>query len=94
MHHSNGNWFEQRVVESGCKEGASPAIAPFVKEGLPFQKPGEHTLFCNRQGRYVSEYTQNYVMNPEYVGPAQEADARCVCVYVYVCVRVVFIHKT
>ena len=45
---SLGNWFEQKVIESGCKEGAGPAIAPFEKEGLPFQKPGETTQFHNR----------------------------------------------
>lgn len=75
-----GNWFEQRVIESGCKQGASPAIAPFETE-IPFQKPGEQSLFFNRQGRYVTEYTQKYILNPEYVGPAAEskqASASCI----------------
>jgi hypothetical protein len=68
-----GNWFEQCVIESGCKEGACPAIAPFHKEGLPFQKPGEESLFFKKQGKYVTEYSQRYILNPEYVGPAAES---------------------
>jgi uncharacterized protein YhfF len=67
-----GNWFEQNVMESGCKQGASPAIASFDRDG-PFQRPGEKTLFYNKQGKYSSEYTHRFVPNGEYVGPSREA---------------------
>ena len=47
--------------------GSVCPLPPFLRDNC------SQMIYHCRQGRYVTEYTHNFVMNPEYVGPAEEA---------------------
>ena len=68
----HGNWFEQRVFESGYQNGVGPALAPFIKDGLPFQTSPEQALFHSTQGRFRTEQTERFINPPDYVGPSAQ----------------------